>query len=88
MIKVAFLKICIYLFLDRGKEREKEKERNINVWWPLTHPQLGTGPTTQAYALPGDQTGNPLVYRLTLNPLSHTSQGMIKVAFKTSIFLS
>ena len=38
----------IYLFLDRGKGKEKEKERNINVWFPLTRPLLGTWPATQA----------------------------------------
>ena len=64
-----------YLFLDRGEGREKERERNINVWLPLVHPQLGTWPKTQAYALTGNRTGNPLVCRPELNPLSHTSQG-------------
>ena len=55
---------------------EKERERNINVWLPLTHPPLGgTWPTTQACALTGNQTSDPLVHRLALNPLSHTSQG-------------
>ena len=39
------------------------------------HPLLGTWPTTQACALTGNQTSNPLVHRLALNPLSHTSQG-------------
>ena len=34
-----------------------------------------TWPTTQACALTGNQTGNPLVRRPVLNPLSHTSQG-------------
>ena len=33
------------------------------------------GPTTQAYALTGNRTSNPLVHRLVLKPLSHTSQG-------------
>ena len=36
-----FKKDFIYLFLERGEGREKERERNINVWLPLTHPQLG-----------------------------------------------
>ena len=31
-------------------------------------------PGTQACALTGDRTGNPVVHRPTLNPLSHTSQ--------------
>ena len=30
----------IYLFLERGSEKERE-ERNINVWFPLTHPMGG-----------------------------------------------
>ena len=38
-----------------------------NVWLPLMHPLLG--PTTQACALTGNQTSNPLVLRLVLNPL-------------------
>ena len=48
-----------YLFTFKG--REKESERNINVWLPLMQPALGTWPTTQACALTGNQTGNPLV---------------------------
>ena len=41
-----------------------------------THmPPLGTWPATQAGALTGNRTGNPLVPRLALNLLSHTSQG-------------
>ena len=42
---------------------------------PLTHPQLGTWPATQACALTGNQSGDLLVPRLAHNPLSHTSQG-------------
>ena len=64
----------IYLFLERGKGREKEWERNINVWLPLTRPLLGTLPETQACALTGNGTGDPLVHRLALNLLTHTSQ--------------
>ena len=54
---------------------EKERERNINMWLPLTGPPLGSWPETQAFALTGNQTGNPLVRRLVLKPLSHISQG-------------
>ena len=71
----TFFKDFIYLFLERGEGREKERERNINVWLPLTCPLLGTRPTTQVCALTGNQTGDPLVSGLALNPLSHTSQG-------------
>ena len=67
--------ILIFFSFERGEGREKEKERNINVWLPLTHPLLGTWPTTQPCALTGDQASDPLVHRLVLNPLSHFSQG-------------
>ena len=68
-------KYLINLFLERGEGKEKERERNVNVWLPLTLLLLGTWPTTQACALTGNQTGDPLVHGLVLNPLSHTSQG-------------
>ena len=41
---------------------EEERERNINVRLPLTWPPLGTWPATQACALTGNRTGNPLVH--------------------------
>ena len=56
---------------------EGEMERNINVWLPLVHSLLGTWPATQVCVLTGNQTSDPLVLRLVLNPLSHTSQGFI-----------
>ena len=59
--------------------KEKERERNINVWWPLACPQLGTWPTSQAFALTGNQTGNPLFHRPALSPLSYTSQVHLSV---------
>ena len=65
----------MYLFLERGEGRDKERERNIDVWLPFRHPLLGTWPATQACALTGDRTSDPLGHRLALNPLSHTSQG-------------
>ena len=70
-----FLLKRFYLFLERGEGREEEKERNLNVWLLLTHPQPGTRPTTQACVLTRNQTHDPLVHRLALNPLSHTNQG-------------
>ena len=70
-----FKKYFTYLFLERGEGKEKERERNVNVWLPLTWPPLGTWPATQACALTGNRTSGPLVHRLVLNPLSHTSQG-------------
>ena len=56
-----FFKDFIYSFLERGEGKDKERERNINVWLPLTCPPLGTWPATQACALSGNQTGDPLV---------------------------
>ena len=64
-----------YLFLERDEGRDKEKERNINVWLPLTYPLQGTWPVTQPCALTGNWTGDLLVHRLALSPLSHMSQG-------------
>ena len=67
--------IRLYLFIFRERRREEERERNINVWLSLAHPSLGTWPTTQACALTGNQTGDPLPCSPVHNPLSHTSQG-------------
>ena len=64
-----------YLFIFTERGREGERERNVNVWLSLMRPLLGTWPATQAYALTGNQTSNPLVHRPALNSLSHTSQG-------------
>ena len=38
------------------------------------HPLLGTCPATQICVLTGNRTGDPLVHRLALDPLNHTSQ--------------
>ena len=40
------------------------------MWLPLTSPPPGTWPSTQACVLTGNQTGNRLVRRPTLNPLA------------------
>ena len=75
-ILLFFLRFYLFTF-ERGEEREKERERNISVWLPLMCSLLGTWPTTQACALTGNRTGDPLVHRPALNPLSHTSQGYL-----------
>ena len=72
---LLYFKIFIYSFLREGEGKEKERERNIPVWLPLMRPLLGTCPTTQACALTGNGTGDPLVCRPALNPLSYTSLG-------------
>ena len=71
-----FLFIFFFLLLERG-EGKRKRERNINVWLLLTCPLLGTWPVTQACALTGNQTSDPLVHRPELKPLSHNSQGQI-----------
>ena len=62
-----------YFFIFR--EGMGRREGNINVWLPLESPLLGIRPTTQVHTLTGNQNRDPLVHRLVLNPLSHTSQG-------------
>ena len=44
---------------------------------PLACAQPGTWPATQARALTGNPTGDHLILRPALNPLSHTSQSEI-----------
>ena len=73
---ISFFKKIIYLFLERGEGREKVRERNINVWLPLAHPLVKAWLATQACALTGNQTGDPLLSSPVLSPLSHTSQGL------------
>ena len=74
-LSCSFLKKdFIYLFLERGREREREGEKHQCVVASHMLP-LGTWPTTQACALTGNRTGDPLLCSLALNPLSHTSQG-------------
>ena len=77
--------VCVYLNIlfiyfsrERGREGDREEEKHQCVrekQLPLTRPQPGTWPATQACALTGNRTGNLLVHRLALNPLSHMSQG-------------
>ena len=69
-LSLFFFKIS-FIYFSGG---EGERERNINVWLTVMRP-LGTWPATQACALTGNQTSNPLLHSLVLNPLSHTSQG-------------
>ena len=71
----------MYLFLERGEEKENEGERNINMWLPLAHPLLGTWPATQACALTGNLSSDPLVHRPVLNLLSYTCQGYLFIYF-------
>ena len=58
------------------------------MWLPLMRPLLGTWPATQACALSGNQTGDPLITRLALNPLSHTRQGSSSLLCRGKDFLN
>ena len=82
----SFLKDCIYLFLERGDGRQREGEKNQYVVASRV-PQLGTWPATQACALTGNRTGDPLVHKPELNPLSYTSQGSSMVLIKINILI-
>ena len=69
----------LFIFLESEERRKKERERNISAQLPLMLPLLGTWSATQGSALTGNRTGDPLVCRPALNPLSHTSQGISSV---------
>ena len=70
-----FLNIYLFIFRERGKDGEREGEKHQCVV-ALMCPLLGTCPATQACALTGNWTGNPLVCEPSFNPLSHTKQGI------------
>ena len=76
-IVTLFFKDFIYLFLERGEGREKERGKNINVWLPLKHPLLETWPATQACALTGNRTGDPLVHRPALKSTEPHQPGLL-----------
>ena len=82
-----FKDFILFNFRDRGREGE-ERKRHINVWLPLMSPLLGTWPTSQACALTGNRTGEPLDRGPALNPLSHTSQGRFVLITIIMIYLS
>ena len=77
-----FLRFYLFICRERGKEgqREGEKHQSVGAFHTLL---LGTSPATQACTLTGNRTGNPLVRRLVLNPLSHTSQDAGSFFFTT-----
>ena len=69
----------LVIFWERRGGRKKWRETSMCERYidqlPLVPPQLGTWPATQACALTGNWTGDLLVLRPVLNPLSYTSQG-------------
>ena len=74
-IFIYIFKYLIYLFLERGEGVRKRGRETLMCGCFLSTPLLKTWPATQACAVTGNQTSNPLVHSPALNPLSHTSQG-------------
>ena len=87
--QIWFLKNLFIYLKEREREGERE-ERNIDAQElyqsvVLTHPQLGTWPATQPYALTGNWTGDLSVCRQMFNSLSHTSQGNTPKLFEKAL---
>ena len=75
MLMPSFKKKILFISRERGRQGEREEETSMcGCLWHV--PLLGTWPPTQACALTGNRTGDPLVRRLALNPLNYTSQGL------------
>ena len=84
-----FKKILLLYFWREGEGgrkggRETSMCKRYMDWLPLVRPLLGTWPATQACALTGNQTGDPLVHRPALNPLSLTSQGFFSFSLSST----
>ena len=73
LICSCFFFFFLRFYFKKEEKRGRKRKRNINMWLPLMCSPLET--RAQACALTGNQTGDPLVHRLALNPLSHSSQG-------------
>ena len=64
-----FLKKILFIFRERGKEGESKKHWSVASFMP----PIGDLACTQTCALTGNLTGDLLVHRPALHPLSHTS---------------
>ena len=76
--KIIIFSKIIYLFIlwQRGREGEREGEKHPCVVASRVPPTREPGPQPRyVCALTGNRTGDPVVLRLALNPLSHTRQG-------------
>ena len=70
---VGFFFLKILFIFERGREGEREGEKHQCVVTPPMTPTRDLA-ATQACTPIRNRTGNPLVHRPVLNPLSHTSQ--------------
>ena len=86
LFSVFFKNIHLFTFRQRGREARKRTEISM-CGCLLCAPPLGAWPATQACALTGNQTSDPLVYRPMLNLLSHTSQGCICIFLKKCLLI-
>ena len=73
------------LILERGGGREKWGKHQCVV--ASCVPPTGDLAATQTCALTGNRTDDPLVHRLALNPLSHTSRGRAQFLIGTFVIL-
>ena len=65
----------LQFFKESGEGREGTREKYHCVIVSRVPPTPGVCLLLQACASTGNQTGDPLVHRPVLNPLSHSSQG-------------
>ena len=75
-INIEIFKNMLFIFRERGRDGERGRD-TLMCGCPSSTPQLGTWHPTQACALTGNQTSDPLVCRLALKPLGYTSQDKI-----------
>ena len=76
---LCFKKFYLFVFRVKGRkgEREGEKHHCARDTHPLSHPELGTWPTTQECVLTGNsgnRTSNIPVHEPVFNPLSPASE--------------
>ena len=74
-LSTYYLRSCLFIFRERGGEGERERNimsgclSHASYWRPGLQPKH--------VVLIGNQTSDPLVPRLPLNPPRHTSQGIV-----------
>ena len=92
-----FFLFKILFFLERGQGREKERGRETLIGCIPHVSQPGTGAATQACALTGNQTCNPLLCCAMPNQLSRTGPGegshfdeasQLKILYLQSLWIS
>ena len=77
-LTLFFKRFYLFIFRERKREGEREGEKHqcVVVFCATLHWGPGRKPRHhQARALTGNGTGDPLIRRPALNPLSHASQG-------------